>query len=470
MVRQTRRSHLVGLASAAWLTSGVAQATEPKDYFGVWSGTLEDSTGKTRIRIIITSETAARFVVIDQGAVEFRATGVDLKPDSVTLDFGNGEQFKAQLLDANTLSVTSKEWAVTTKFTRGDLWAPKPLAGDSLKKARQSSGAPAMALAYAKASGRITVQADGLRSSDDAVPVTTGDRWYLASVGKSMTATLVARLVEAGGVSWDASVADVLGASVSDMQDVYKRTTFRHLLSHHAGLKANIENADFLTFTRDRLDDPRAERLRYAGLALKQAPVAAPGAKMVYANNGYVVAAAMLEAVYGQSWETLIQRHVFQPLGVTSAGFGPPGTPGQLDQPLGHLTPPNGAALVPGRPGGGQFIDNVVAMDPAGGVHMALVDLAAYLRAHLNRPESFLERASWTTLHTPPFTPEYALGWYVEDGGVLSHGGTTPRWQANVAIDPSAGVIAAAIANARTPAIMTAVTELRQSAMLSARA
>jgi CubicO group peptidase (beta-lactamase class C family) len=41
----------------------------------------------------------------------------------------------------------------------------------------------------------------------------------------------------------------------------------------------------------------------------------------------------MLEAISGRSWEDLIREKLWQPLGLTSGGFGAPGTPGQIDQP-----------------------------------------------------------------------------------------------------------------------------------------
>ena len=78
-----------------------------------------------------------------------------------------------------------------------------------------------------------------------------------------------------------------------------------------------------------------AER-RYAILrdALVEPPVG-PVGEFFYSNLGYVVAGAMAEALTGQSWETLMEDHLFAPLDITSVGFGPPGTLGAVDQPWG---------------------------------------------------------------------------------------------------------------------------------------
>jgi len=469
MIRHTRRSHLIALAAGAGiLAARPAEAVEPGDYLGTWSGVLDDGTLKVRVRLYIESERRARIVVIDQGAAEFETTLVDLKPDSVSIEFANLDTMTGSLVGPDTLRLASSAWSITVDFTRGDLWPPMPLTRERLAQTRTESGSPAMGAAYARATGPVTVMVDGVRAADETVAVTADDRWLLASVSKSMTGTLVARLVEGGGISWDTTVAELLSDSAPDMLDAYKLVTFRHLLSHHAGLQRNIADADFITFSRTTLDDAREERLRYAGLALKQEPTSTPGAAMLYANNGYVIVGAMLEARYSQPWEKLIEAHVFRPLGISSFGFGPPGTPELLDQPLGHLRQRSDGTLVPGRPSSGRSVDNPFAMGPSGRIHMNLGDLITYLRAHLQRPAGFLTRASWATLHTPPFTPGYAMGWFVGEDGMIHHSGSTPWWEAMTRVDHARGVVAATVANVSAPKTAGALSALNFDALLTA--
>jgi CubicO group peptidase (beta-lactamase class C family) len=467
LINLTRRSHLIGLGAGALSACASPAKPQASGYIGTWSGVLDDGTMKVRVRLYIESESRARIVVIDQGAAEFETTAVKLAPDGISIEFINLDTMTGSLTGPDTLRLASSAWSITVDFARGDLWPPAMLTRDSLTEARRASGSPAMGLAYAKATGPVTILVDGLRSVDDNVPVAADDRWLLASVSKSMTATLVARLIEAGGITWDTTVADLLADTAPDMLDVYKRVSFRHLLSHHAGLQPNIGVTDFMTFSRGVLDDAREERLRYATFALKQEPTSTPGEAMLYANNGYVVTGAMLEARYGLPWEKLIEAHVFRPLGLDSFGFGPPGTPGQLDQPLGHMLRTDTGELIPGRPGSGAVIDNPYAMGPTGRIHMNLGDLITYLRAHLQRPESFLARANWTTLHTPPFTPGAAMGWFT-DGNTLRHGGTVTRWQTLASVDHARGVVGAAAANTGTPMAASAISGLLLDAMHTA--
>src|SRR4029453_16894254 len=134
----------------------------------------------------------------------------------------------------------------------------------------------------------------------------------------------------------------------------------------------------------------------------------------------------MAERVTGQSWEALIQELLFQPLGITSAGFGGTGTPGQLDQPWPHRA--DGTAT----PNNGPSVDNPPVMAAAGTVHSTLTDWARYIADQLRGARggsALLGSEAYWTLHTPPFGGDYALGWGVRErswggGHVLTHSGS----------------------------------------------
>jgi hypothetical protein len=77
---------------------------------------------------------------------------------------------------------------------------------------------------------------------------------------------------------------------------------------------------------------------------------------------------------------------------------------------------------------------------------MNLKDVLRYLGAHRDAAD-YLKRDTWRILHTPPFGGEYALGWGVRKDGALSHSGSNTLWYAEVLVDVSHGVVAAAVAN-----------------------
>ena len=301
--------------------------------------------------------------------------------------------------------------------------------------ARSDTEAPAVALMRWQG-GELRIGVAGVRATGTDITATTGDLWHMGSNTKSMTATLVARLAEQGVIGWDDTIAQHLGGVIEEIRPDYADLTFRHLLSHRSGVPANIGMVDMIRFaTEGSGARPMPEqRLDYAGRILRSEPAAQAETGFLYSNAGYVIAGAMLEQVTGEPWEELMQRDVFEPLGMNSAGFGAPGSTDTVDQPRGH------ASGLFGRlsPRAGALADNPPVLGPAGTVHLSLRDLARYLSVHMagHRGEEtdFLSAESWQILHTPPFGGGYAMGWGV-DGGMLMHAGSNTMWLVQMVIE-----------------------------------
>jgi CubicO group peptidase (beta-lactamase class C family) len=366
------------------------------------------------------------------------------------------------------------------------VWAPPLIAQDDAgskddarlaalaARAREQAGAPALGLVVIRAVDgadnsagdandapqyETHIAVDGVRLFGEDSPVTSTDQWHWGSNTKSMTATLVARLVEKGVVSWDQTVGELLGDAVPDMQESYRDVTFRQLLSHRAGLAANIAGEIAIEFGQSAAD-PIADRLKWVRLALSQTPVGPKEETFSYSNNGYIVAGAMLEAATGESWETLIRREVFAPLGMTGAGFGAPKGPDPLDQPRGHVSVNGVDQPVP------PDSDNPAALGPAGRVHMPLADMARYLSAHAQRRPDFLSEESYNTLHTPPFEGNYAMGWVDVSPTTRWHNGSNTMWYAEMAINLDDGTAAAVVVNdGDIASVQPAVRALLQALM-----
>ena len=319
----------------------------------------------------------------------------------------------------------------------------------NLSELRQENHIPAIGLAYKKRGEPAVILTDGVRSNNAVTPVSPQDIWHIGSNAKSMTAALVGRLVEKGRIGWDLKLTDVAGLADNRTQDGYRAASLRHFFSHRTGMPIDISDFAALKYSQDDTIDPRPERLAYAREALAQKPMSELGAQWAYSNNGYIVAAAMIEAVTGRSWEDLMRAEVFEPLGLTTAGFGAPGTPNRLDQPVGHkrsLFDPG--HWVPQLPGLGKPTDDVIAFGPAGRVHMSLGDLMTYLEVHSNHDPAYLSRETWHELHHPAFGGDYAMGLYVKPGIGLWHNGTNSAWYAETLINSKAGMVSAAVANA----------------------
>ena len=301
-----------------------------------------------------------------------------------------------------------------------------------LEPIRASNELPALAGAIIHRGEILASGVVGVRRIGFDEPATASDLWHLGSCTKAMTATLIARLVEQGKMSWSTTIAEAFPDLLEEVLPVWHDVTVLQLLQHRSGLRED-RAPDALFFALRGLEGSMMDqRRKLVTLALAREPASAPGSTMAYSNAGYAIAGAMAEAATGKSWEELLGEYVFTPLGMTSAGFGPPGE----GQPRGHR------GLIPVEPG--PFADNPLVIGPAGTVHASLDDWAKFISVHLAgaRGESeFLSAETFSMLHSPPAGGNYALGWVVTErewggGRVLTHAGSNGLWFAVTWIAP----------------------------------
>jgi CubicO group peptidase (beta-lactamase class C family) len=174
---------------------------------------------------------------------------------------------------------------------------------------------------------------------------------------------------------------------------------------------------------------------------LGRPPEVTPGTKYVYANAGYMMVGAVLERATGVAWESMMQKRLFDPLGMAACAFGAPATKGMVDQPWGHTVSGTVVTPVPPQPAG----DNPPSMGPAGTVNCSLLDWGKFLQLHLKGARGVSTLVSLddiTKMHTPWPGGDYALGWIVTDqswagGKVLTHDGSNTMFYATVSIAPA---------------------------------
>lgn len=308
-------------------------------------------------------------------------------------------------------------------------------------EARRKHRVPAIAVAVVRTGEPPRVAATGTRTARGKAEVTVHDKWHLGSCTKSMTATMCGALVEQGKLAWDSTPVRLFPDLAEKLHPRLRNVTLEQLLCHSAGLPED-RTPNLLLWPRIlALSGPLPDqRRRFLELVLSREPANDPGTKYVYANAGFVVAAAMAEAATGESYEQLMQRLLFHPLGITSAGFGPPGHAGKVDQPWGH-----DASLrfyQPLRPGLGA--DNPPVYAPSGTAHMSIIDWARYAHLHLQALRGnaiLLKPETWRRLHGDPFGHEYAFGWGKGEGAwaagrILAHDGSNRHWYAVILIAP----------------------------------
>jgi CubicO group peptidase (beta-lactamase class C family) len=337
-----------------------------------------------------------------------------------------------------------------------------------LEAIRESAKLPALGGALVTLDGLQGVWVTGNRRADGTERVTAQDQWHLGSCTKSMTATLVALLVTRGDLAWETVLGDFFPELAGEMNEAYLDVTLLDLLGHRAGVPndPHLQMLAELDTSKLSLSD---QREKVVAEILKQAPVHPPHGAFLYSNFGFVIAGHIAERATGKSWETLLQELLFEPLGMTSAGFGAPGTSERCDQPRGHS--PTGEPVEPG-PGA----DNSPVIGPAGTVHASLADWAKYVALHLAGSRGdvkvgaiTLTADTFALLHRPREGPGqgYALGWVVDerpwaggDGTALWHNGSNTLWYCVTWLGPGNGVGVLVTTNRFTPAAQSATDQV----------
>jgi CubicO group peptidase (beta-lactamase class C family) len=320
----------------------------------------------------------------------------------------------------------------------------------------ENPGVPAMAVLVIR-DGKTAEQAvRGVRASDAPDPAQAGDIWHIGSDAKAMTATMIARLVDRGVLSWSAPLKTMLPGVA--MRPEYQDITLVDLLSHRAGLRDLDDKADAAMIEAAYVDKrplPQ-QRLAFAAVVLNEAPIGPARGESVYSNSDYLLAAAAAEQATGKSFEQLMQDEVFQPLGMTVTF-----APSKRGQVLGHLE---------GKPLTGLRADNPPLFAPAGAVKLSMTDWARFAIDQMAGEKGrgkLLPASAYAALHKPQGDTAAALGWGVRSTWpaeapvrLLMHAGSNGYWDALIALSPDneGGVlIVANTAGGEVEAVQTAI-------------
>ncbi|MEM1010863.1 MAG: serine hydrolase domain-containing protein [Planctomycetota bacterium] len=304
---------------------------------------------------------------------------------------------------------------------------------------------------FPTARGNVRVAVHGVRARGDEALVSPDDAWHIGSCTKAITSLLAARMVDAGLITWKTTPGDVFAdlPPAANQQNV--EAELIQLLSNTSGLSGPATDMLAVTFGRARQatgESTMAQRQSVARSILCIAPIGEAGKQFDYANGGFIVAGAMLEAAADEPLESLFDRFVFEPLGIETAGWGPP-------------------SAISGHSRSGEALpetDNPVAYDAAGRLHLSLADWAKLCDVVLGRPDGFLSPESMAALTTPRTDgqPAYALGWISIRTGTLgeifTHAGTNTAWLAEAVIAPESSAV-----------ILVACSQLNRQAVDAAR-
>jgi CubicO group peptidase (beta-lactamase class C family) len=292
--------------------------------------------------------------------------------------------------------------------------------GGFLEPFRTKYGLPALGAAVVTPQGVESLGVVGFRREGDPTPACREDTFHLGSDTKAMTATVIAKLVEEGKLSWKTTIHDVFPDVPQDPE--WSDVTLEQLLAHRGGF-AHDPSYDIRRFHGPM----RQQREGYVRAALRDRPEKRPGTTESYSNTGYVVAGVMAERASGKLWEDLVREIVFRPLGMERVGFGWMAKPGTVDNLWAHRMDVSPTPIEPGPDS-----DNALVMGPAGTVHASLEDWAKFVADMLRSFDGkgqLLGQPLYDHLHQAPFGGDYAHGWVIANrdwagGRAYTHAGS----------------------------------------------
>jgi len=280
-------------------------------------------------------------------------------------------------------------------------------------------------------------------------------------VSKLFTWTAVMQLVEQGKLDLDADVNTYLGdLKLPATHD--KPITLRNLMTHTAGLEDGglgylfAESAEHLVPIRDWLAAHMPERVRPPTTDFTS------GTNAAYSNWGTALAGYIVEVVSGMPFDDYVERHIFEPLGMSRSTFREPLPPQLAERMSGGYVFENGRF----ERRGFEFIHSAA---PAGSLSSTATDMARFMLAHLQGGEldgaRILAPETAALMHARTMSPDpalngSALGFYetrMNGYRVIGHGGDTAYFHSVLALIPEARVGLFASVNTGGDGAITAI-------------
>ncbi|MET0278105.1 MAG: serine hydrolase [Pseudorhodoplanes sp.] len=231
------------------------------------------------------------------------------------------------------------------------------LATAMLKK----TGIPGLAVAVVRDGRAVYVKGFGVRKAGSPEPIDADTVFQIASLSKSVTATMVARQVQAGVVEWDTPIATHLPWFKLKDPWVTSHVTIGDMLSHRSGLPDHGgDDLEDLGFDRRQV----LERLRLLPLAPFRISYA-------YTNFGFTAGAEAVAAASEKDFATVSEDALFKPLGMNSTSARFADFEKRTNRAVGHVKV--------GSVYEDKFQRRPDAQAPAGGVSSSASDMARWL-------------------------------------------------------------------------------------------
>lgn len=324
---------------------------------------------------------------------------------------------------------------------------------DWIDTQRRRSGVPGVQVAIRLGDQLVYSHASGWADQPAGRELTTDQVFRIASHSKTFTATVMMRLVEAGQLRLDDTVATWL----PELADApVGRVTVRELVGHQSGVERDGVDANFWQLNHDFHD-------RESLIAeLRHDLVFEPNTHFHYSNLGFSLLGLIVEAASGRSYHDLGLDLVAELAEYTgeSIKLGPElGVGQQVDLVSGHTLPMAEPGEGPSRSEAVRVIApvNTYAESAATGWWGNAEAATAWLSAHALGTGALLSDASKKLMQRKEseiveggVVRHYGLGWVVRsigDRGVIGHSGGFPGHITQTWGDPETGLSVSVLTN-----------------------
>lgn len=176
-----------------------------------------------------------------------------------------------------------------------------------IEKEMDIHNVPGMGIAVIHNGEKLMSEGFGYKNLEKKLPITSKTQFGIASCSKSFTSALISMLVDEGVLSFDLPIKEYLSDFKLFDPVATELCTLRDILCHRTGLAShdalwvdNISRAEL--FKRMRYIEPNTSFRNMTQ----------------YNNTMYTIAGHIAERVTGESWEELVSKRIFKPLGMVN--------------------------------------------------------------------------------------------------------------------------------------------------------
>lgn len=237
-----------------------------------------------------------------------------------------------------------------------------------------------MSVAVVKKNQLIYTHSFGLKDIANNTPLTNEGMFRIASISKTFSATSIMQLIEAGKLSLNNDVSNLIGFKVRNPKFPETVITLRMLLSHRSSINDNQGYFSLDVINPDKNPDWAKCYNDYE-----------PGTAYQYCNLNFNITGTIIEKTSGERFDQYVKHHILDPLGLYGGYCVDSLDKSRFVSLYEYNVDSNKYTLSTGAyaPRSAEIANYVMGystpiLSPTGGMKISATDLAKYMMMHMN--------------------------------------------------------------------------------------